>query len=112
MEMRHGLRADQRLWEPFYLNPPAEQQPDKASSEGMSSQMLRPSHISHSLTWRDERRGNFVLWVRSIIKHVDSKWTITHPGVTCWWSVDLGRRDGGVACTASAVANIASGFYS
>lgn len=50
----------------------------KASSEGMSSQMLRPSRISYSLTWRDERRGNFFLLVRSIINRVDIKWATKH----------------------------------
>lgn len=50
----------------------------KASSEGMSSQMLRPSRISYSLMWRDERRGNFFLLVRSIINRVDIKWATKH----------------------------------
>lgn len=50
----------------------------KASSEGMSSQMLRPSRISYSLTWRDERRGNFFLLVQSIINRVDIKWATKH----------------------------------
>lgn len=37
--------------------------------------LIRPFRISHSLTWTDESRGNYVLWVRFTINWVDFKWT-------------------------------------
>lgn len=48
----------------------------KASCEGRSSQMLRLPHISFSR--RDERGGDVVVWLQSIINRMDIKWSSKH----------------------------------